>query len=518
MTSPARNREGQDPLITSEADGGPDVSGEQLRRLLVSTKVIPWVANAHSWRFTYVGTQVEALLGYPRERWYENDFWVSHLHPDDREEAVAYCLENSETCREYEFDYRMISAAGQTVWLRDVVTVETVDGVPSELRGFFVDITAHKQTERELRDSEAKFRGFAERSRAGIMTTDGTRCTYVNPRFAEITGFSQAELLRMSPLDLIIPESREMIADRVLARIRGESEPSQYETQILTKHGKRRWIEVSVTRVTAGEDPVSLCTIVDTTDRKVTEAAAADLRDQLAHVTRLATLGELASMLAHEVNQPLAALLSNAQAGLRWMKQEPLDTEELKATFDDIVADASRAGAIIQRLRTLVRKRPSERHPIDLHELVHEVVQLVAADLRLKMIDIRHDLAADLPPVVGDRVQLQQVVLNLTVNAIEAIESIGDEGTGKIALQAASTDREVTLMVEDNGAGVEEADAATIFDPFMTTKSEGMGMGLSISRTIVEAHGGRLWATRNSERGATFHLSLPCHAPEVDDA
>ena len=393
MTNPTRNREGQEHFIPGQADDGLGGTEAHLRHLLVSTRIVPWVANAYTWRFTYVGTQISALLGYPCEQWYENDFWVSHLHPDDREGALAYCLEHSKTCREYEFDYRMISASGQTVWIRDVVTVETVDGAPSELRGFFVDIT----------------------------------------------------------------------------------------------------------------------------ERKAAEAEATAIRDQLAHVSRLASLGELATTMAHEVNQPLTAIAANAQASRRWMNQEPLDRTELTATLDDIAADALRAGAIIRRLRALVEKQPSEQRPVDLNTLVQDVVRLVAYDLPLKAITFRMDLAADLPAVTGDRVQLQQVLLNLLLNAIEAIVANGDAEGSKIELRTVCTDGGVAVEVADNGVGFDPARAATIFDPFVTTKAGGLGMGLSIGRTIAAAHGGRLWATRNAERGATFHLSLPVASAEPED-
>jgi PAS domain S-box-containing protein len=468
-------------------------------------------------RLVYVNPRLEELTGYTRAELTSMQ-GMDLSPPDEREslnEQAQARLRGEDRPSRYETP--KLTKKGETRWIDAAVTRVEMDGQPLNLI-MGVDITDRRQTERALHESEATFRGFAEKSRAGILTTDGTRYIYVNPRYAEMTGYTEAELLRMAPADVVISDSRQMLADRMQARLRGEPEPAQYETQILTKQGETRWVDVSATRVVTGERPVNLCTIVDISERKAGEAAMDALRDQLAHVTRLSTLGELTSGLAHEINQPLAALLTNAQAGRRLLEQEPLDRAELAAALDDIAADARRAGAIIHRLGALVQKRPSERRPVDLHELVREVVQLVASDLRLKAIDVRYDLATDLPPVVGDRVQLQQVMLNLMVNAMEAIDRTGDERDGEVVIRTARADGGVAVAVEDNGVGIDAVGTARIFDPFVTTKAEGMGMGLSISTTIAQAHGGRLWATRNTERGATFHLSLPVAAPHADDA
>ena len=521
---------------------------DRLSTLLDRNPAVTYRAKASgAFAATYVSAGITAQLGYQPRDFTENPtFWADHLHPEDQSRVLAE-MSQAVGSESGTFEYRFQHQDGTYRHMRDECHVDTTHE-PPELIGYWTDITRlseaedillssserlevriteraaelatandeltaevaeHERTERALRESEAKFRSFSEQSGAAIGTTDGKRFTYVNPRFAEITGFTRAELLRMTPSDLIIPESRRMIADRLAARMRGKPEPTEYETQILTKHGTRRWLDVSVTMLMTGDGAVSLCTLVDTTDRKAADATATMLRDQLAHVTRLGALGELATSLAHELNQPLSAILSNAQVGCRYLKQESLDRVEFTETLNDIVANARRAGAIIQRLRDLVRKRPSEHHPVDLRELVHEVVRLVADHVRLKAIDIRHDLGADLPRVVGDKVQLQQVVLNLLFNAIEAIDKTGDTNGGEIMIRVTRANGGVALDVTDNGVGFEAVNAARIFDPFVTTKAEGIGMGLSISSTIAQAHGGRLSATRNTGRGVTFRLSLP---------
>ena len=218
-------------------------------------------------------------------------------------------------------------------------------------------------------------------------------------------------------------------------------------------------------------------------------------------------MGELATTMAHEVNQPLTAIAANAQAGRRWMNQEPLDRSELTATLDDIAADALRAGAIIRRLRALVEKQPSEQRPVDLNTLVQDVVRLVAYDLPLKAISVSVDLAADLPAVTGDRVQLQQVLLNLLLNAIEAIVANADSEDGKIELRTICVDDGVAVEVADNGVGFDAARAATIFDPFVTTKAGGAGDG-PVDRSHHRG-GPRRAAVGHAERRARRHLPPP---------
>ena len=350
------------------------------------------------------------------------------------------------------------------------VTVPNADRIPRDLHahyipnidahrkvtGFFAlttDITERKQTERALQESLAEFRALADNSHATITLSDEQRFIYVNPRAEEVTGYTQTELLGMKFADLLPSDMRQVIVERAQARLRGGDVSHHYELPFLRKDGEPRWLDVTATVVEIGGQMLSLATGIDVTERKKAEVAAATLRDQLARVTRLATLGELTSTLAHEVNQPLTAIATNAQVSCRWLDEEPLDRAALRAALDDIAADALRAGTIIHRLRTLVQKHPTEQRPVDLNDLMQEVVQLVASDLRLKTIDVRFDLAVDLPLVIGDGVQLQQVVLNLLVNAIDAIDKTGDTGGGKIVLRTARADGGVEVAVEDNGGG-----------------------------------------------------------------
>ena len=381
-----------------------------------------------------------------------------------------------------------------------------------------IELEEKLRTEEALRKSEDRYRVLAEAAQdlIFVLTPDG-RIEFSNSYAAKMTGMDPQAAVGRDIEELFPPE---VAAGQRRSILKVCTTGQAVDIERLTPFPTGpRWLN---TRLVPIKDAAGTVTAVlgiarDITERKAAEVEAATIRDQLAHVSRLASLGELATTMAHEVNQPLTAIAANAQASRRWMNQEPLDRTELTATLDDIAADALRAGAIIRRLRALVEKQPSEQRPVDLNTLVQDVVRLVAYDLPLKAITFRMDLAADLPAVTGDRVQLQQVLLNLLLNAIEAIVANGDAEGSKIELRTVCTDGGVAVEVADNGVGFDPARAATIFDPFVTTKAGGLGMGLSIGRTIAAAHGGRLWATRNAERGATFHLSLPVASSEPED-
>jgi len=230
---------------------------------------------------------------------------------------------------------------------------------------------------------------------------------------------------------------------------------------------------------------------------------------ELAHMSRVATMGELVASIAHEVNQPLTAVVMNGNACLRWMNASPPNLDEARLAASRIVKEGDRAGAIIQRIRSFLKKRPSQISRLDVNEMICEVLTLTRNESVKRNVHVRTELANDIPEIAGDRVQLQQVVLNLVVNAIEAT-SISTEGQRELLISSErrGTDQ-VVVVVRDSGIGIDPTHLDHIFDPFFTTKADGMGMGLSISRSMVQAHNGRLWATRNSDRGATFQFSLP---------
>src|SRR6185369_7387639 len=230
---------------------------------------------------------------------------------------------------------------------------------------------------------------------------------------------------------------------------------------------------------------------------------------ELAHVSRVMTVGELTASIAHEVNQPLAAIVTNGNATLRWLGGATPNLYEARQAVERIIKDSYRASEVIARIRSLVKKRPPRNDLVDLNEVIIEVFALAQNQARRNHVYLKRQLTTDLPLVRGDRVQLQQVILNLIVNGLEAIAK-GKDGAGELTVSSnQDKDDNVTIAVSDSGEGLDPATAERVFDAFFTTKPDGMGMGLAISRTIIEAHGGRLWATTNSPAGAVFQFTLP---------
>jgi C4-dicarboxylate-specific signal transduction histidine kinase len=245
--------------------------------------------------------------------------------------------------------------------------------------------------------------------------------------------------------------------------------------------------------------------------RSQAEDESQRLRDDLTHVSRVLSMGEIATSLAHEINQPLTAIQSYAQAAKRFLAGDPPDIDEVGKSLDGVVAGNRRAKEVIGRIRMTLEKEPLERIPLQVKDLIHDVIMLVQRSADEKKVLLRLDLAAGLPQVFGDRTQLQQVLLNLIINGFEAIGDAGD-GSRELVVRASEDEPDsVKISVQDSGIGIDEEHRDLLFNAFFTTKAEGLGMGLSISRSIIEDHGGRLWATQNPEQGTTFSFTVPIY-------
>ena len=253
----------------------------------------------------------------------------------------------------------------------------------------------------------------------------------------------------------------------------------------------------------------------DELEMRVQERTAAlqEVQSELTHVTRVMTLGELTASIAHEVNQPLAAIVTNGNATLRWLGGVTPNLSEARQAVERIIKDSYRASAVISRIRTLVKKTPPRNDLVDLNEVIVEVFALAQNEARRNRVALKQQLKQDLPQVHGDRVQLQQVILNLIINGLEAIGK-SKNGTRELSVMSERDEDKVKIAVSDSGEGLDSANLERVFDAFFTTKPDGMGMGLAISRTIIESHGGRLWASSNSPHGAVFQFTLPTNAGE----
>ena len=368
-------------------------SAQDYRDLVDTLDAIVLDADAETFQVTFVNHRAEAILGYSRQAWYADpSFWVNHVHPDDRDWAVALCQAAIADGRDHVMQYRMLTAEGRVLWLHDMVRVlpRRPDG-RRQLRSVMIDITERKQAEEEI----------------------------------------------------------------------------QQQRQLLT------------------------------------------------HLTRVSTLGELSGALAHELSQPLTSILSNAQAAQRFLTHEPVDLAEVRDILKDIVDDDRRAGAVIRRWRTLLRKGETQLHPLDLNEVTNDVLRLAHSELIGHRVTVTTRLTQGLPVVMGDRVGLQQVLLNLIVNACDAMKhnepdrrhlTVSTERDGEDAVQ---------VGIADRGDGIPADRIERVFEPFFTTKENGLGLGLAICRSIVAAHGGRLWVDNNADRGATFFFALSAQPDPV---
>ena len=267
-----------------------------------------------------------------------------------------------------------------------------------------------------------------------------------------------------------------------------------------------RW---ALQRDAQGRPAAILETNNDITEHRQAEEALYKVQSELAHVTRVTTLGEMTTSIAHEVNQPLGAVVNNASACLRWLAGQAPNLEEARQSATLIIADGHRASEIVGRIRALVKKSPPRKDWLDINEIILEVVALARSEAQKNRVSLQTQLSSDLPLILGDRIQLQQVILNLIINAIEAMSGVG-EGPRELQVSSGKDDSQGTLVaVRDSGPGLDLKSLDHLFTAFYTTKPQGMGMGLAISRSIIEAHGGRLWATTNDDRGATFQFTLP---------
>jgi PAS domain S-box-containing protein len=357
---------------------------------------------------------------------------------------------------------------------------------------------------RQLEQRERKFREAVETmpALAFVARPDGHR-TFVNRGWTDFTGMTLEQSFGFGWQAAVHPDDRKRVLNRWQTAF-ATSEPFDYELRLRRgADGQYRWFLVRVVPVRDARGKlVKWCGLAaDIEDRRRAE----QLQAELAHINRVSNMGEITASIAHEINQPLSGIVSNGSACLRWLAADAPDMGEVREAVHDMVRDGKRAGEIINTLRAMYKKTPPKKELVDVNEIIREMVVLLRSEAHRHAVSIRTDLAADIPKITADRVQLQQVLMNLMLNGIEAMGQTG--GVLTVKLQPDQT--QVLISVIDTGVGLPAEDKERIFDAFFTTKAQGSGMGLAISRSIIESHYGRLWATANEGRGASFHFSLP---------
>ncbi|MFY9791659.1 MAG: PAS domain S-box protein [Candidatus Sulfotelmatobacter sp.] len=363
----------------------------------------------------------------------------------------------------------------------------------------------------ELAAAEERWRSVFENSAIGVALTDLTgRFLAANPVYEKMVGYSQEELQKLSFLEVTLEEFLEPNRTLVGELLEGKRQQFQIEKQYRRKNGTLIWVRNNVSLVPGTERvPRFLMALSeDITERRRMEEALNKARSELAHVSRVTSLGALTASIAHEINQPLSGIITNASTCLRMLATDPPQIEGARETARRTIRDGNRASEVITRLRALYSKKDPLPESVDLNEATREVIALSLSELQRSRVTLRLELADDLPLVTGDRVQLQQVILNLVLNASDAMSGVEDRPR-QLVIRTERGDDRAQLTVQDVGVGIEPSGVDRVFEPFYTTKSGGMGVGLSVSRSIVESHHGRLWATVNEGPGAAFSFSIP---------
>ena len=453
----------------------------------------------------YTGRTLEQELG---------NGWAEGVHREDLDRCLEIYVSSFNARQEFTMEYRLRRFDGDYRWVLDngVLRLDS-NGTFLGYIGSCIDITERKRAE-ETSATERKFlRQVIDIDPNFIFAKDREgRFTLANQAVADAYGTTVEGIIGKTDAEFN-PNHEEVEFFRrmdleVIDTLRERFIP---EERITDAQGKVRWLQ-TVKRPIVEKDGSAnqvLGASTDITKRKETESELQHQREELAHVTRISTMGELAASLAHELNQPLTAILSNAQAAQRFLSAKPPDLEEIRDILKDIVEDNSRAGEVIRRMRALVKKEDLAFVDLDLAGVIRDVMQLVHSDAILRNVRVSLESSSKLPLVRGDRVQLQQVVLNLLLNAFDATKDtpvVEREVVVRAEMNGAGM---VEVAVRDHGVGLTSDKLDKVFQPFYTTKRDGLGMGLSISRSIIEAHGGRLWAENNTDRGATFYFTVP---------
>jgi PAS domain S-box-containing protein len=442
--------------------------------------------------------------------------FVQTIHAEDRDriQRAIDCAIEKRT--DFEAEYRIVLAGGAVRHIY-ILAHPIFDnaGTLVEYVGTAMDLTERKRAEEKLAESERRFRLLVESIPHHVwsLRPDGTG-GYVNQRLIDYTGISLEQLRRGGAWAALHPDDMERVK-AAWATAFANGTDYEMEQRVRGRDGRyRRFVcRAVVVRDERGEVVEWFGTDTDVEDRRQAEESLTRARFELARVMRVTTMGELAASIAHELNQPLAAIATSGHAGVRWLSAEPPNLREADEALERIIRDANRAAGIITRIRSFLKRGPERRSEVNLDDLIAEVMVMVQAEIRNRGVSLIVTKSEGLTPAPADRVQLQQVILNLVMNAIDAMSSVKDKarvleiGTGQHGADM------LRVSVSDTGKGIAPAERDRVFEPFHTTKPKGMGMGLAISRSIVEAHGGELWVTPNEGSGETFQFTLPLMRP-----
>jgi PAS domain S-box-containing protein len=473
-------------------------------------------ANLGLWEWNFSkdelwGTKTRRnLMGLPSSGRLILEDALSHVHVDDRDRVRQVMIDAAETGKDFYCEYRLILADGSTRWIENRGRcVSGTNGKGVILRCISMDVT-------ERRKAEEKFRLAVEASPSGVILVNQTgQIVLVNSQIEKLFGYGREELIGHS-VEILVPERfathhpehRAQFFAAPTARAMGAGR----ELFGRRKDGSEFPVEIGLSPIETPEGMLVLAAVVYISARKLAEAEALQHREELGHLSRLAVMGELAASVAHELNQPLSGIISNASAGQRFIDRGNVNLGEMRELLGDIIADGRRAGDVIRGVRSMVRKDAPIRQLVDLNELVMNVVRMVNMDAKLHSCEVETMLDPNLPAVQANPIQLQQVLINLVINAFDAMRSTALNRRRVVIATERNGDGAICTSVRDYGVGIPDEARDRLFDHFFTTKARGLGMGLGIVRSIVESHGGTVAAENVEGGGARFHFILPVNA------
>jgi PAS domain S-box-containing protein len=444
------------------------------------------------------------------DAWRTNDV----IHPDHLERVIAEFTHAVTNGIPLDTEVRYRRADGVYRWSKlQIVPVRDAEGKISVWYGLMNDIDDRKRAEDELKRSEARHRVVVETASDVVVSIDENgKIILANPATNRIFGYAPEELIG-KPLTVIMPKAMRGLHEAGFKRYleTGARQLNWQGTEMtaMRADGEEFAVEVSFGEMTTDQGKVFTGFIRDISEKKRAEEELRSTHAEIARMMRVLTVGQLTASIAHEVNQPLSGIVTNASTCLRMLSSDQPNIEGARETARRTIRDGNRASEVVTRLRALFKRKEVAAEPIDLNDAAQEVIALSMSELQSDRILLRHDFAENLPPVKGDRIQIQQVILNLVHNALDAMRGVDDRPRELLIKTESGDNKSVQLTVQDTGIGFASDAADRLFESFYTTKDDGMGIGLSVSRSIIEAHRGRLWASVNDGPGSSFAFSIP---------
>jgi PAS domain S-box-containing protein len=487
------------------------------RELQVTFDTIPVLAGSYqhdgspdfvnrAWR-DYTGLSVKEL---------KDRRWETVIHPDDVARVESERRAHLATGMPFQTEQRLRSADGEYRWhFFSRVPLRDEDGNVVKWYGTGYDIEDRKRAEDALRRSKAQLTHAQSLSKTGSVGFKVATGEIVwSDEAARIYGYEsdtkpsvELVLQRVHPDDIAIVQ-------REIDRARQGEQEFDFELRLMMPDGTIKYVYALAHLLKDGGSDEIVGALMDITAAKQAQDALSKAQAELAHVTRVTSLGELAASIAHEVNQPLSAIVTNGAAGLRWLDRESPVLDEVRSSLESIIGDAKRASEVIHKIRSFSKKTNPEMTQLHINDVVDEAVSLIKREAFDHRVTMRLQLASGLPSVRGDRIQLQQVIFNLAINGVQAMTMVADRPRVLFIRTQLLEPDQVLVAVEDGGVGIEPENLNRLFSAFYTTKPNGLGMGLSICRSIIEAHGGRVWASRNSDRGMIFQFTISARGPD----